>query len=106
MTENIPIINGRYGHFESGQTILEGARSGGAGRRHLLQVKVTGVEGAEPNHGRLGVKGRFGYDFIYSDEGLTTPLIRENDRTFTNSERRVGRTAEDKAWAVRVKKIG
>jgi len=43
-------------------------------------VRVTGVEGAEPNQGRLCVKGRFGYDFIHSDERLKTPLIRENDR--------------------------
>jgi formate dehydrogenase major subunit len=42
-------------------------------------VKVTGVEGAEPNKGRLCVKGRFGYDFIYSEERLKTPLIRESD---------------------------
>jgi len=42
-------------------------------------VKATGVEEAEPNHGRLCVKGRFGYDFIYSKERLTTPLIREGD---------------------------
>jgi len=41
-------------------------------------VRVTGVEGAQPNQGRLCVKGRFGYDFIYSEERLTTPLIREN----------------------------
>ena len=34
--------------------------------------------GAEPNQGRLCVKGRFGYDFIYSEERLKTPLIREN----------------------------
>jgi formate dehydrogenase major subunit len=26
------------------------------------------------------VKGRFGYDFIYSEERLKTPLIRENGR--------------------------
>ncbi len=42
-------------------------------------VKVTGVEGAQPNQGRLCVKGRFGYDFIYSKERLTTPLIREGE---------------------------
>lgn len=42
-------------------------------------VKVTGVENGKPNLGRLCVKGRFGYDFIYSDERLKTPLIREND---------------------------
>jgi formate dehydrogenase major subunit len=39
--------------------------------------RVTGVEDSEPNRGRLCVKGRFGYDFIYSDERLKTPLIRE-----------------------------
>ena len=42
-------------------------------------VRVTGVEEAEPNKGSLCVKGRFGYDFIYSEDRLTTPLIREGD---------------------------
>ena len=42
-------------------------------------VKVTGVENAQPNRGRLCVKGRFGYDFIHSPERLTKPLIREGD---------------------------
>jgi predicted molibdopterin-dependent oxidoreductase YjgC len=41
-------------------------------------VKVTGVEDGAPNMGRLCVKGRFGYDFIYSDERLLTPMIRKN----------------------------
>ena len=41
-------------------------------------AKVTGVEDAEPNKGRLCIKGRFGYDFIYSEDRLTTPLIKEN----------------------------
>jgi predicted molibdopterin-dependent oxidoreductase YjgC len=41
-------------------------------------VKVTGVENGSPNKGRLCVKGRYGYDFIYSQDRLTTPLIREN----------------------------
>ena len=45
-------------------------------------VKVTGVEEAQPNQGRLCVKGRFGYDFIYSEERLKTPLIRNDDDTF------------------------
>ncbi len=43
-------------------------------------VKVTGVEDAEPNKGRLCVKGRYGFDFIYSEERLKTPLIKENGR--------------------------
>ncbi|SDU06908.1 NADH-ubiquinone oxidoreductase-G iron-sulfur binding region [Desulfobacula phenolica] len=41
-------------------------------------LKVTGVEDAAPNKGRLCVKGRFGFDFIYSQERLTTPLIKKN----------------------------
>jgi formate dehydrogenase major subunit len=43
-------------------------------------VRVNGVAETEPNKGSLCVKGRFGYDFIYSPDRLTTPLIRENDR--------------------------
>lgn len=56
----------------------------GVGCQQLLHVndgkivKVTGVEGALPNDGRLCVKGRFGYDFIYAEERLKTPLIKEN----------------------------
>ena len=42
-------------------------------------VRVTAVEEAEPNRGRLCVKGRYGYDFIYSEERLKTPLIREGE---------------------------
>src|SRR5512145_854680 len=45
-------------------------------------VKVTAVEDAQPNQGRLCVKGRFAYDFIYSEERLKTPLIREKNGEF------------------------
>ena len=41
-------------------------------------MKVTGVEDALPNQGRLCVKGRFGYDFVQSPQRLTVPMIREN----------------------------
>ncbi len=56
----------------------------GVGCQQLLHVKdgkivkVTAVEDGAPNKGRLCVKGRFGYDFIYSEERLKKPLIREN----------------------------
>ena len=56
----------------------------GVGCQQLLHVKddrivrVTGVKDGSPNKGRLCVKGRFGYDFIYSEERLTTPLIRKD----------------------------
>src|SRR5499427_3082002 len=39
--------------------------------------KVTSPFDAVVNHGNLCVKGRFGYDFIYSKDRLTTPLIRK-----------------------------
>jgi predicted molibdopterin-dependent oxidoreductase YjgC len=42
-------------------------------------VKVTGLDVA-PNHGKLCVKGRFGYHFISSPERLTHPLIRKNGK--------------------------
>ena len=57
----------------------------GVGCQQWLHVKddkifkVTAVEDAQPNQGRLCVKGRFGYDFIYSEDRLKTPLIREKD---------------------------
>jgi len=41
-------------------------------------VRIRAVEDAQPNFGRLCVKGRYGYDFIYSPDRLTTPLIKEN----------------------------
>lgn len=60
----------------------------GVGCQQLLHVKdgkivkVTAVEDAEPNQGRLCVKGRFAYDFIYSEDRLKTPLIRQENGEF------------------------
>ncbi len=45
-------------------------------------VKTTAVKDAQPNRGRLCVKGRFGYDFIYSEQRLKTPLIRSESGEF------------------------
>ncbi|MCK4764510.1 MAG: molybdopterin-dependent oxidoreductase [Candidatus Aminicenantes bacterium] len=42
-------------------------------------VKVRGIEEAEPNHdGRLCFRGRFAFDFLYSEKRLTKPQIRKN----------------------------
>ena len=38
--------------------------------------KVTSPFDSVVNHGNLCVKGRFGYDFVYSPKRVTTPLIR------------------------------
>ena len=42
--------------------------------------QITGAEDVAPNYGSLCVKGRFGFDFVSSQERLTTPLIRENGK--------------------------
>jgi len=39
-------------------------------------VSVTGRDGPA-NHGRLCVKGRFGFDYVHNAERLTKPLIRK-----------------------------
>jgi formate dehydrogenase alpha subunit len=39
--------------------------------------RVTSPFTSVVNHGNLCVKGRFGYDFIYSPKRVTTPLIRK-----------------------------
>jgi predicted molibdopterin-dependent oxidoreductase YjgC len=43
-------------------------------------IKVTADEDVAPNMGRLCVKGRFGYDFIYSENRFKTPLIKEDGK--------------------------
>lgn len=76
----------RWRNWEIEQKVRTTCPYCGVGCQQLLHVKndrivkVTGVEGAEPNQGRLCVKGRYGFDFIYSDQRLKTPLIRENGR--------------------------
>ena len=43
-------------------------------------VRITGVEDSPTNQGMLCVKGRYGFDFVNSEERLTTPLIKENGK--------------------------
>lgn len=40
-------------------------------------VRARGLEGKGINDGNLCSKGRFGFDFLYSDKRLKTPLIRK-----------------------------
>ncbi|HEC97508.1 MAG TPA: 2Fe-2S iron-sulfur cluster binding domain-containing protein, partial [Nitrospirae bacterium] len=41
-------------------------------------LRVRGVEGKGVNNGDLCGKGRFGFDFIYGESRLRTPLIKED----------------------------
>jgi len=45
-------------------------------------VRVTGVEGSHTNDGMLCVKGRYGFDFVNSDERLLHPLIKDEKGEF------------------------
>jgi formate dehydrogenase major subunit len=56
----------------------------GVGCQLTYQVKgntVIGVQGRDgpANHGRLCVKGRYGFDYIHHPHRLTQPLIRRTD---------------------------
>ena len=44
--------------------------------------RIRRVEGRDgpANHGRLCVKGRFGFDYVHSPQRLTQPLVRRPDR--------------------------
>jgi predicted molibdopterin-dependent oxidoreductase YjgC len=57
----------------------------GVGCQLALNVKndtIVGVTNVpdSPNQGYLCVKGRFGYEFVHSEERLTTPLIKKNGK--------------------------
>jgi formate dehydrogenase alpha subunit len=41
-------------------------------------VRVTSPVGVVPNHGNLCVKGRFGMEFVRSEQRLTVPLVKRN----------------------------
>lgn len=43
-------------------------------------VKVTSPTDSVVNKGRLCVKGKFGFDFVHSEERLTTPLLRDGEK--------------------------
>lgn len=47
-----------------------------------LIYRVNGRFDNEVNQGSLCVKGRFGYDFIYSPDRLKTPLVRDTNGGF------------------------
>jgi predicted molibdopterin-dependent oxidoreductase YjgC len=46
--------------------------------RDGVVYRVTSPFDLAPNYGKLCVKGRFGQDFLWHPDRLTTPLIRRN----------------------------
>jgi len=48
---------------------------------HITENRIARVSGRDgpSNHGRLCVKGRFGYDYVHHPQRLTVPLVRRAD---------------------------
>jgi len=63
---------------------------------HVQDNQIISVDGRDgpANHGRLCVKGRYGFDYIHHPHRLTQPLIRRND---VPKDVNVSRAPED--WA-------
>ncbi|MEX2480051.1 MAG: molybdopterin-dependent oxidoreductase, partial [Gammaproteobacteria bacterium] len=54
---------------------------------HVKNEKIRYVDGRDgpSNHGRLCVKGRYGFDYIHHEDRLTQPLLRRDDAPKTTS---------------------
>lgn len=73
-------IGGRDAIERSGQTVCPFCSVGCRVDLHVAQDRVVWAEGADgpANHGRLCVKGRFGFSYLRHPDRLTTPLIRRD----------------------------
>ena len=68
-------------------------------RYHVKDERIVYVEGRDgpANHGRLCVKGRYGFDYAHHPQRLTVPLIRRRDGP--NSARKNAQASTDPAVA-------
>jgi formate dehydrogenase alpha subunit len=81
LTENLSRYKGRPWLVERVQTICPDCACGCQLELNVLNNRIIGVsttEGLGFNQGSLCVRGRFGYEYINSDNRLTRPLIRQN----------------------------
>ena len=83
LTEKKAVGKGRIWETEKTSTICPYCGVGCRIHLHVKEdeiIKVTGIEGLEPNYGSLCIKGRFGYDFVHSPDRLKKPLLRKGGR--------------------------
>ncbi len=81
-----PLVE-RFRPFDIGKKVTTTCVYCGVGCQLDMWVKnnrIVRVRGADmrPNNGRLCVKGRYGYEFVHSDERLTRPLIKRDGEFF------------------------
>ncbi|TDJ64052.1 MAG: formate dehydrogenase subunit alpha [Proteobacteria bacterium] len=70
---------------------------------HVTDDRIQFVEGRDgpSNHGRLCVKGRYGFDYVHHAERLTKPLIRREGVAKTAevlSQADIARTFREASW--------
>ncbi|NTW35154.1 MAG: molybdopterin-dependent oxidoreductase [Syntrophobacteraceae bacterium] len=83
LTENLSPTKGRSFLVKKVPTTCTYCGCGCQMDLHVLDnqvVSVTGREDPGVNEGSLCVKGRFGYEFVKSDQRLTKPLIKRNGK--------------------------
>ena len=81
LTEKQAIGKGREWEMETVRTICNYCGCGCTIELNIRDGKIVRVTCAEDSpvaDGSLCVKGKFGWDFVHSEERLTTPLIKEN----------------------------
>lgn len=83
LTENLSPLKARSFLVKTVPTTCTYCGCGCQMELHVLDnqvVSVTGKDDPGVNQGSLCVKGRFGYEFIASDQRLTKPLIKRNGK--------------------------
>ena len=81
LTEKQAVGKGREWEMEKARTICNYCGCGCTIELNIKDgriVKVNSVEDSPVADGSLCVKGKFGWDFVHSEDRLTTPLIKEN----------------------------
>jgi predicted molibdopterin-dependent oxidoreductase YjgC len=81
LTENLSLTKGRSFTVKKVPTTCTYCGCGCQMELNVLDNKVVSVKGknaVDVNEASLCVKGRFGYEFIASDQRLTKPLIKKN----------------------------
>jgi predicted molibdopterin-dependent oxidoreductase YjgC len=83
LTENVSRIKGRSFLVKKVPTTCSYCGCGCQITLNVLDNQVVGITGRDDpgiNQGSLCVKGRFGYEFIASDQRLKKPLIKKNGK--------------------------
>jgi predicted molibdopterin-dependent oxidoreductase YjgC len=83
LTENLSEIKGKAWTIEKVPTTCTYCGCGCQMDLNIFNnriVAVTGRKESSVNQGSLCVKGRFGYEFVSSEERLKTPLIKRDGR--------------------------